>query len=137
MAANSRMAGAIHILCYMAYVGRDWSTSEAIASSVRTNPVVVRRLLKSLEHEGLVEIRPGKDGGVRLALPAEQITLDRIYRATEGDAGLFALRPGGNPNCRVSANMKFLLRPVFDAANAAVEHSLNGTSLAGLVKAIP
>jgi DNA-binding IscR family transcriptional regulator len=36
----------------------------------------VRRILKSMEQHGLVEIRPGKDGGVQLARARDGITLD-------------------------------------------------------------
>ena len=35
------------------------------------------RILKSMEQHGLVEIRPGKDGGVQLARAPDGITLDR------------------------------------------------------------
>jgi len=93
MAANTRMATAIQILCVIAYKGPAGTTSEVVAGSLRTNPVVVRRLLKSMQVGGLVEIRPGKDGGVQLARPPEQITLDQIHDAVETAAGVFALRP--------------------------------------------
>ena len=61
MAANSKLASATQILCVMVYLGDD-TTSPAIANSLRTNPVVVRRLLKQLERAGLVgtTARPGR-----------------------------------------------------------------------------
>jgi Rrf2 family protein len=137
MAANTRMASAVQILCVIAYKGDGGANSELIARSLRTNPVVVRRLLKCMEREGLVEIRPGKDGGVQLALDPAKITLDRIYRAVEEDMDVFALRPRGNPKCPVDRRMKDLLSPIFGAANSAVEQTLNRTTLASLVAAIP
>ncbi len=137
MAANTRMATAVQILCVIAYKGPHGTNSEIVSRSLRTNPVVVRRLLKCMEKQGLVDIRPGKDGGVQLRREPDQITLDQIYKAVEAEAGVFALRPKRNPQCPVDSRMKDLLGPIFGAADVAVEQTLNQTTLASLVKAIP
>jgi Rrf2 family protein len=136
MAANTRMATAVQILCVIAYKGPDGMNSGIVSKSLRTNPVVVRRLLKDMEQQGLVEIRPGKDGGVRLRRKPEQITLDQIYKAVEAEPGVFAMRPRGNPKCPVASKMKQLLNPIFEAADLAVETTLHQTTLGSLVKAI-
>jgi Rrf2 family protein len=136
MAANTRMATAVQILCVIAYKGRSGTNAAVIARSLRTNPVVVRRLLKSMEQQGLVEIRAGKDGGVQLRLEPRRITLDQIYQAVEADAGVFALRPKANPKCPVGSRMKDLLGPIFGAADTAVEKTLKRTTLGSLVKSI-
>jgi Rrf2 family protein len=136
MAANTRMATAIQILCVIAYKGPDGTNSEIVANSLRTNPVVVRRLLKRLQLHGLVAIRPGKDGGVQLARAPGQITLDQIYKAVETETAVFALRPKGNPNCPVDIRMTDLLAPIFGAADDAVEHTLRQKTLGSLVEAI-
>jgi Rrf2 family protein len=136
MAANSRMASAVQILCVLAYLGPGGTNAEVIARSLHTNPVVVRRLLKNLERAGLVSIRPGKDGGVQFSRKPAEITLDQIYRAVEDETGVFALRRGGNPGCPVNRLMPDLLGPIFQAAGAAVEATLGRTTLASLVGAI-
>ena len=53
MTANSRMASAVHIMSFVAHAGDEGTTSEAIAESLRTNPVVVRKILKLLEREDM------------------------------------------------------------------------------------
>lgn len=136
MAANSRMASAVQILCVIAYKGEGGTNSEVIAKSLSTNPVVVRRLLKSMEHAGLVEIRPGKDGGVQFRRDPDEITLDQIHRAIEGETDVFALRQGGNPNCPVNIRMKGLLAPIFTATNTAVEATLKPVTLGSLARTI-
>jgi len=136
MAANTRMATAIQILCVIAYKGPEGVTSEIVARSLRTNPVVVRRLLKAMEGAGLVEVRPGKDGGVQLGRAPSRITLDQIYKAVEAETTVFALRPGGNPNCPVASRMKKLLTPIFGATDSAVGKTLERITLGSLVKAI-
>lgn len=137
MAANTRLASAVQILCVVAYKGPRGTTSEAVARSLDTNPVVVRRLLKSMQRHGLVAVRPGKDGGVRLGRAADAITLDAVYRAVETDASVFALRLRGNPNCPVDARMPGLLGPVFAAADTAIETTLRPVTLAQLMQEIP
>ena len=136
MAANSLLASAVQILCVTAYVGGEKTNSEFIAKSLKTNPVVVRRILKSLERQGLVEVRPGRYGGVTLKRSPEDITLHDIYRAIEPEDGVFALRASGNPRCPVNIAMKGLLTPVFGAADAAVDDVLRQTRLASLVEQI-
>jgi Rrf2 family protein len=137
MSANSRLATAVQALCVMVYVGPDGMTSEVIARSLGTNPVVVRRLLKDLERGRLVRMRSGKDGGVQLARPPEDITLDAVCRAIEGKGGVFALRQGGNPTCPVNRNMARLLSPIFAAADNAVASTLAQTTIANLTTQIP
>lgn len=133
MAANTKMATAIQILCVIAYRKQDGANAEIIAKSLNTNPVVVRRMVKNMELHGLVVIRPGKDGGVRLAISPGEITLQHIYRSIEEGASVFALRPPGNPECVVDTRMPGLLAPIFNAAEAAVEQTLNQTTLANLM----
>jgi Iron-dependent Transcriptional regulator len=51
-------------------------------------PVVVRKILKLLEREGLVALRQGRHGGVGLRHPASGITLGQIYKAVESESGV-------------------------------------------------
>ena len=92
LASNSRMASAVHIMSFVAYAGDEGTTSEAIAKSLQTNPVVVRKILKLLEREGLVALCQGRHGGVGLRRPASRITLGQIYKAVESETGVFAMR---------------------------------------------
>jgi len=127
------MASAIHIMTFVAHAGDEGTTSEAIALSLQTNPVVVRKLLKLLEREGLVDLRQGRHGGVGLRHPASEITLGQIYKAVESESGVFAMRGQVHEECAVACAMKRELGPIFDAANDAVEQALSKTRLAELV----
>jgi Rrf2 family protein len=135
MAANSLLAGAVHALCFLAYKGEESVTAEDVARSLKTNPVVARRLLKSLELRGLVSIRHGRHGGVVLNRNPKDISLHEIHEAVE-KGGLFAFRERGNQRCPVNQAMRELLTPVFDAADEAVAQSLRDTKLATLVEKI-
>ena len=122
------------MLCAIVYIGEE-ANAERVAGSLRTNPVVVRRLLKQLEGQGLVTIRQGRHGGVALARDPSEITLQEV-RAAVDDGGVFALRERGNPNCAVNRAMTGLLAPVFAAADAAVADTLGQTRLAAFIERI-
>src|SRR5690349_523482 len=84
MAANLRFPVAVHIITALAYRDGESATSQQLAKSICTNPVVVRRLLSKLHQAGLIHCYPGKTGGCRLARSAEKITLFDVYTAVEG-----------------------------------------------------
>jgi Rrf2 family protein len=137
MAANSRFAVAVHCLLALAYFGEEGATAELLASSVNTNPVVLRRLLKLLQRQGLVEIRQGKGGGVRLLRQPASITLAEVYTAVEADGVIFAQHAASpNQECLVSCNVKQALEPVFSAASDAVIATLSKTKLSDLLESI-
>src|SRR5215813_3645339 len=101
MSTNSRMASAVHIMSFVAYAGDEGTTSEAIAKSLQTNPVVVRKILKLLEREGLVALRQGRHGGVSLRRSPSAIALGQIYKAVESESGVFAMRSQVQEGCEV------------------------------------
>ena len=124
---------ATHVLTLLAYGGRKAMTSEFIAGSVNTNPVVVRRILGLLARAGLVATLEGAGGGVRLAKPAAEIDLRAVYAAVESDP-LFALHPSDpNPLCPVGGTIQAVLTPTLDAAESALLGSLGKTTVADLL----
>jgi Rrf2 family protein len=137
MAANSRFAVAVHALTALAYRGargEAWTSSEKLAESVRTNPVVVRRAVSALVRAGLVEAQPGRGGGARLARAPHEIPLAAVYRAVEDGAGVLGLNPNPpNPRCPVSCAVPRALSPVFAAVDRAVDDALGRTTLADVV----
>jgi Rrf2 family protein len=136
MTTNSRLASAVHIMSFIAHAGDAGTTSEIIARSLQTNPVVVRKILKLLERAGLVALRQGRHGGVTLRRPASRTTLGQIYKAVESESGVFAMRGRVHEGCVVASAMKRRLGPIFNAANDAVEQALSKTSVAELVRGV-
>lgn len=59
MKISSRFTVAVHILSLLALEKNAHCTSEWIAGSVNTNPVVVRRVIGQLKKAGFVQVRPG------------------------------------------------------------------------------
>ncbi len=136
MAAHSKFAVAVHALTVMGTRGEEYVTSEVIASSVNTNPVVIRRLIGTLIKSKLVESIPGKSGGARLARKPEKVTLLDIYRSVENE-GIFALHAKPEEkSCPVSCKMKAILKPMFRSAEVAVEEALKQKTLADILNAV-
>jgi DNA-binding IscR family transcriptional regulator len=58
VSANNRLTLAVHALVWVllhSQVSDNLATSEQVADSVNTNPVVIRRILGQLKAAGLVE----------------------------------------------------------------------------------
>ncbi|HSP15330.1 MAG TPA: Rrf2 family transcriptional regulator [Thermoanaerobaculia bacterium] len=132
MSANSRMTVAIHILSYLAVAERkrpDPVTSDRIAHSVATNPVVIRRMMGALRRAGLVASRRGAHAGWTLAKSPEAITLLDVYRAV-GEGPLFALHASPpNPHCHVARGLKPALGRVYGALEKELARQLAGTTI--------
>ena len=135
MAANSRFAVAVHVLASLAWL-RGTHTSEELAESVNTNPVVVRRILRRLVEAGIVHAQPGRNGGFGLARPAAAIRLDEVYRVVE-EVRLFAVHANRETKrCPVSCGIKGVLKDLFDDAEGAAMVSLGKTRLSDVIEGI-
>lgn len=132
MTGNSRFAVSVHVLSYLAYKAGEQTTSTEIASSVDTNPVVIRRLLAALVKARLVLTQKGATGGFTLASSPQNITLLDIYRAVEPqtDHGLSRFAP--NRKCPVGARIETILRTAFFKAQASMEAEFARVSLADI-----
>jgi len=136
MAANTRFAVAVHIAAVLARNGDEYTSSDRIAKSVCTNPVVIRRLLAALHQARIIESQLGKGGGARLAQSPSKLTLDKIFDAIEPE-GLFAApRKPANRACAVSCCMKEEMAKIFCATEKAVRGKLKSMTIADLVRSI-
>lgn len=136
MAANTRFAVAIHTLGLLAQGRKTTLTSEGIAASVGTNPVVVRRLMAQLMEAGLVEVRKGPHGGAQLARPPEQITLGQIYRAVAEQPILPVHAPQPVAQCCVAKAVGPVLRYIFGDAETAMVKKLDRRRLSEVISEV-
>ena len=133
---NTRFAVAVHILTLLHTQQGELATSEYIASSVNTNPSLIRRLLSQLARAGLTASQMGTGGGALLAKPARTITLLDVFRAMDDDAELLPLHPSPNPKCPVGRRIHEVLEKRVDAAALAMNAELSRTTIADLTDEI-
>jgi Rrf2 family protein len=136
MSANSRMTVGVHILSYLVLAqGKrpDPVTSDRIASSVNTNPVVIRRLLGALRERGLVRSRRGASAGWTLARSPAAITLLDVYQAVEGGPlfGFHASTP--NQRCPIGRGIQPALSKVYGSLEEQLLRRLSQTTVAQVV----
>lgn len=136
MRINTRFPVAVHILVLVSF-GTTPPTSDLLARSVNTNPVVIRRTVALLKKAGLVQVRAGVGGAVLLR-PPEAITLLDIYKAVQADedGALFDLHQNPNPKCYVGANIHAALGPALADAQNALEQQLATWTLADIAAPI-
>jgi DNA-binding IscR family transcriptional regulator len=128
----TRFAVALHILMLLAEGAAADTTSGRMATSIGTNPVVVRRIAGLLVRAGLVVVQRGP-GGAALARPADQITLGDVWRAVHGTSQpLLRVHGRTSQNDPIARRIPQVLRERFDAAERALMADLGHTSLAQL-----
>ncbi|WP_172384122.1 Rrf2 family transcriptional regulator [Streptomyces sp. MNP-20] len=138
MSANSRMTVATHALTWMALVCPKRPdgivTSDEIAASVNTNPVVIRRTLGGLRDAGLVVSQRGQGAGWRLAREPGAITLRDVYLAVEPDPLLALHASAPNRKCPVGRGIPPVLRGAYDRAEEAMKAELAEVTVADVLK---
>jgi len=130
---SSRFTVAIHILSLID-IHEGKITSEFIAGSVNTNPVVIRRIMSMLSKAGLIESRAGVTG-IRLLKPLTDMTFLDVYRAVELPENdvLFAIHRNSNPQCHVGRNIEGALEQPLVEAQRQLESKLALTTVAQVV----
>ena len=137
MAANSRMTIAVHALAWLALAqrqGYDLLTSDQVAASVNTNPVIIRRSLGDLRRAGLVHVRHGAGAGWGLARAPEQITLLDVHDAVgqEQPFGLHHSEP--NLQCPVGRGIRPALDQVYGEIEQTIRRELALVSVADVLR---
>lgn len=134
MQISSRFTIAMHMLSCMEIFKDDYKvTSDFLASSIRVNPVIIRKLLSRLKDAGLIEVKRGPGGAV-IAKPLDQITFLDVYRAVDcvEENALFHFHENPNPDCPVGKNIHNILDDKLLRVQNAMEQELGSITLADL-----
>ncbi len=107
-------------------------TSETLAKSMDTNPVVIRRIMAGLRDQGYVRSEKGHGGGWTLVCDLSKVTLRDIYTAIGSPALLAIGNRAEAPDCRVEQAVNAALGQTFDEAEALLLSRLGEVTLAML-----
>ena len=136
MQISSRFTVALHIFsCVDTFKDEYKVTSDFLASSINTNPVIIRRILGQLKSAGLIEVARGT-GGITLTRPLSEITFYDVYKAVDPieDGKLFHFHENPNPECPVGRNIHKLLNEKLDAIQQAMEEEMRKYTIEDLHK---
>ena len=135
MSDSQRFPVAAHALAYMAHKGAfspdRAAPSGVLASSIPTNPVVVRRVTALLAKAGLIATRPGATGGSWLLRQPQDIRLDEVLKAVNGCAHI------GAKGCPISEHIPRQVAKALTAADEAATEALSKITIADLLAENP
>lgn len=110
-------------------------TITEIAESHAISRSHLTKIVQELSARGWLETMRGRGGGMRLLVPAEEITLGAVVRATETDFSMVECFEPASNTCRMSQHCR--LKSVLTEATQAYLEVLDGVTLADLVAEAP
>lgn len=126
MQISSRFTVALHIFtCVEVFKDECKVTSDFLAGSINTNPVIIRKILTQLKNAGLIEVARGT-GGITVTKPLTEITFYDVYEAIEPveNGDLFRFHENPNPECPVGRSIHTLLDQKLQAIQGAMEDEM-------------
>ena len=126
----------LRALIYLGLNGHRRCTTREIADAYGISESHLTKLIHRLGQRGFIATTRGKNGGLALAMPASEINLGEVFRATEGNCNLvecFAGREGNT--CPIAGPCA--LTGVLETALQAFLDVLDGHTLADLLTPAP
>lgn len=134
MQISSRFTVALHIFtCVDTFKNKYKITSDFLASSINTNPVIIRKILTQLKKSGLITVARGT-GGIEPTRPLKEITFYDVYEAIDPieNGDLFNFHESPNPQCPVGKNIHTLLDRKLKSIQSAMENEMKKYTLDNL-----
>jgi Rrf2 family protein len=127
---TARVDYAIRAALELAAVAPGALTAEKIATAQGIPSRFLQAILRDLQHARLVSSQRGREGGYRLALPADEISLARVMRVEQG---FLADVHGQRPEDVDYPGPAHALGTVWVAARASYRRVLEEVTLADVV----
>lgn len=131
MQISSRFTIALHIFTCVETFKNDYKiTSDFLAGSINTNPVIIRKILTQLKNAGLITVARGT-GGISPTRPLKEISFYDVYQAIEPveNGDLFNFHSSPNPQCPIGKNIHSLLDGKLKAIQLAMENEMKKYTL--------
>ena len=131
MQISSRFTIALHIFtCVDTFKDEYKITSDFLAGSINTNPVIIRKILTQLKNAGLITVARGT-GGISPTRSLKDISFYDVYQAIEPveNGDLFNFHSSPNPQCPLGKNIHALLEDKLKAIQLAMENEMKKYTL--------
>lgn len=109
-------------------------TSNLLAESTGSNPVVIRNILSALKKAGIITV-PRGTGGAELCVDPSQITLYQIYTALEPDGvtSIIGIHACDGRPCPVAQNIRKVLQGPYKKIEDAVKNAMEEITLRSMI----
>ncbi len=135
MQISIKCSVAVHCLIFIHEAkGITKVTSNLLAESTGSNPVVIRNILSALKKAGLITV-PRGTGGAELCADPSQITLYQIYSALEpgGVTSIIVIHPCQGRPCPVAQNIRKVLQAPYRKIEDAVQTTMESITLQSMI----
>ena len=135
MQISIKCSVAVHCLIFIHEAkGITKVTSNLLAESTGSNPVVIRNILSALKKAGLITV-PRGTGGAELCADPSQITLYQIYSALEpgGVTSIIGIHPCQGRPCPVAQNIRKVLQGPYRKIEDAVQSTMESITLQSMI----
>lgn len=135
MQISMKCSVAVHCLIFIHEAkGIAKVTSNLLAESTGSNPVVIRNILSALKKAGLITV-PRGTGGAKLCADPSQITLYQIYSALEPDgmSSIIGIHPCQKRPCPVAQNIRQVLQTPYQKIEDSIQQTMEGITLQSMI----
>ena len=121
------------MLVFIATNPKNDLTSDAIATSLASNPSSVRKMMGKLKRAGLISSVTGH-AKTQLTRKPRDITMLDVYRAVEGDKPLLHLDTHTNPACGLGVTVQLVIGKRFEEVQQAAEQAMCRVTLEQIIE---
>lgn len=135
MQISMKCSVAVHCLIFIHEAkGIAKVTSNLLAESTGSNPVVIRNILSALKKAGLITV-PRGTGGAELCADPSQITLYQIYSALEPDgmSSIIGIHPCQKRPCPVAQNIRQVLQTPYQKIEDSIQQAMEEITLQSMI----
>lgn len=135
MQISMKCSVAVHCLIFIYEAkGITKVTSNLLAESTGSNPVVIRSILSALKKAGIITVRRGT-GGAELCTDPSKITLYQIYSALEpnGVTSMIGIHPCQERPCPVAKNIRKVLERPYRKIEITVQKTMESITLQSMI----
>lgn len=135
MQISMKCSVAVHCLIFIHEAkGIAKVTSNLLAESTGSNPVVIRNILSALKKAGLITV-PRGTGGAELCADPSQITLYQIYSALEPDgmSSIIGIHPCQKRPCLVAQNIRQVLKAPYQKIEDSIQQAMEEITLQSMI----
>lgn len=129
---NSQFSIAVHILSLLS-LEKEAVSSQYIASSVNSNPSLVRKICRFLKDGQFITSTQGV-AGYSLTQSANQILLGEVFRyTTDIDSHFVKIHEDTNTHCPVGRNITPVLNDIYTEVDTSIISKLNTYSIEDVI----